>query len=231
MRKAGGEDEEREVTPARGAGGARKGSWKGPGPPRRHSWVGGQLCADPARVTRGPGRAGSHLPSHLALKEKHSRFHLIIVLPGDPGANVAFLRETQSSLGFRCRHALNAHVCSMPAHCAHVCRPHAASCAPTSWLWGRGWHFSPTSARLCSDCPGQRLRSRWAPLSYLDQSRSAAPTHLLKMARLSSSSPVELLRPCRPSLISLCREKSTQRIKIPKARRDTANVLTKALQS
>lgn len=34
--------------------------------------------------------------------------------------------------------------------------------------------------------------------------RSMAP-HLRRMARLSSSSPVELVRPCRGSLISLCR--------------------------
>ena len=50
------------------------------------------------------------------------------------------------------------------AQCTHVCGPQDASCAPTLWLWGRGWHISPTLARLYSDSPGQRLRSRWVPL-------------------------------------------------------------------
>lgn len=58
-------------------------------------WVGHSGVADPAHVSQGPGWAESHLSSHLVLKKgEHNPFQIITVLPGDPGANVAFLRKT-----------------------------------------------------------------------------------------------------------------------------------------
>ena len=66
---------------------------------------------------------------------------------------------------------------------------------------------TPWSGALLYGCRGAGwgLRSGWAALP-LGVAREAA-THLRRTARLSSS-PVEPPRPCRPSLTSLCEDRS-----------------------
>lgn len=102
------------------------------------------------------------------------------------GANVAFLRSTQRDTSTR---QVTLEVSS------------ALSCSSR----GRGFGHLCSSACRPSRGAGWGLRSRWAALP-LGVAREAA-THLRRTARLSSS-PVEPPRPCRPSLTSLCEERS-----------------------